>query len=196
MPHPVPIPDGPLPITDTLSQRAEAMLAALVQVVRDGTTGATVNTPAATTRDPKNPSNRLPVVLETAAEQLFFRQMAIAFAAVSQPSGQVLCSNASGPLPLTRSFDSQGGLLLLFASGTCKNTGTAGTIGVQVQVDGTVKGNLKAYAAGAGQYMLLPATLILSGVSSGSHEFKFVVESDGRSSTDGNDLFNATLLEL
>jgi len=77
MAHPVPIPVGPRPVGDAETARAEALVAALAQVIRYGTTGSTVNTPR--TDIPVGPGNQIQeMVLDTGPQQLFFRQLAVA----------------------------------------------------------------------------------------------------------------------
>lgn len=79
MPIPVPIPPGALAITDADSARAEALVAAIAQIIQYGTTGATVNTPGTTV--PSGPNQALvPVVLSTPEQQLYQRQVAVAMA--------------------------------------------------------------------------------------------------------------------
>jgi hypothetical protein len=79
MPIPVPVTPGPLPITDDVTARAEQWLAAFVRAVEYGTTGATLNTPPSTI-DLRNTGTVVPVVLDTAERQLFFRQQMLALA--------------------------------------------------------------------------------------------------------------------
>lgn len=79
MPHPVPIPSGQLTVSDAETARAEALVAALTQIIRYGTTGATTNTPR--TDGPAGPGNQIAeTVLATGPQQLFLRQLALAFA--------------------------------------------------------------------------------------------------------------------
>src|SRR4051812_5209258 len=79
MPHPVPIPAGARPVTDAETARAEALVAALTQIIQYGTSGATTNPPRTDT--PQGLDQALaPLVLSTAEQQLFYRQMAVALA--------------------------------------------------------------------------------------------------------------------
>lgn len=78
MPIPVPIPPGTLPITDADTARAESFVAALAQILKYGTSGATLNTPNSTIPDGTSPTSLKAVEMASAKEQLFFRQQALA----------------------------------------------------------------------------------------------------------------------
>ena len=78
MPIPVPIPSGTLPITDADTARAESFVAALAQILKYGTSGATLNTPNSTIPDGNSPTALKAVEIASAKEQLFFRQQALA----------------------------------------------------------------------------------------------------------------------
>jgi hypothetical protein len=120
MPIPVPIASGPYPITDPQNATAEALLEAFAQLVEYGTSGATLTTPPLTVPDGPNPvidpitlkPKVVPVVLDTASKQLFYRHFALAIAAVitsgggggdmpgsSVYSGKVTVGTSPGPLP-------------------------------------------------------------------------------------------------
>jgi hypothetical protein len=88
MPIPVPIPAGPLLVTDQDVQRAEAILKALAQLMGYGSTGASPTTPPSLipsgTNPPIDPATGkpkvVPFLLDTAEKQLLYRQLAIAVA--------------------------------------------------------------------------------------------------------------------
>lgn len=92
MPIPVPIPGGALAITDPDTVKAEQLVAAILQVFKNGTSGGTVavQTPAtvqpAGTNPPIDPLTGLPqlttLTLADANTQLFYRQLSIALALV------------------------------------------------------------------------------------------------------------------
>lgn len=80
MPIPVPIPPTPAPTTDPQTAQAEALLAEFVRIVRNGTTGGSpgLQTVAATIPDNPDPSILVPVEIDTAEKQLFWRQLFLA----------------------------------------------------------------------------------------------------------------------
>jgi hypothetical protein len=92
---PVPIPSGALPVTDADTARAEALVAVLAQIIKNGTSGGTANirTPATLIPDGLNPgidpATGLPrltsVSLATPQEQLFYRQLALALSQALVP---------------------------------------------------------------------------------------------------------------
>lgn len=77
---PVAIPASPLAVNDTQNAFAEAVVAALGQVMQRGTSGSSVTTPPTYVPDPPvNPTTQRAVSILTASQQLFFRQLALAF---------------------------------------------------------------------------------------------------------------------
>ena len=86
MPKPVPIPSGPLAVTDSDVTRAEELVAALAQVFNAGTSGGTLNTEPFLVPDQSDPMvdpaavDPVPFRLDTAAKQLYYRQLAHALA--------------------------------------------------------------------------------------------------------------------
>jgi hypothetical protein len=103
MPIPVPLPVGALAIDDTISATAEAFVAAIGQVLRSGTSGATLNTPPTLFPDGTNPGidpgtgqpYLASLVISTPEQQLFYRQMGAAIAAAIGSGG------GGGPPPIT-----------------------------------------------------------------------------------------------
>jgi hypothetical protein len=103
MPIPVSLPVGALVIDDAIATTAEAFVAAIGQVFRSGTTGATLNTPPTLFPDGTNPAidpgtgrpYLASLVISTPEQQLYFRQLGAAIAtAIGAGSG-------GGPPPIT-----------------------------------------------------------------------------------------------
>lgn len=85
---PVSLPSGPLVITDAQNASAETLLAALIQVIASGTSGAAITTPPTTIPSPTAPAPAtIPLQITTAEQQLIFRQIALAIATVLSSSG-------------------------------------------------------------------------------------------------------------
>lgn len=85
MPKPVPVPSGPLVVTDADIARAEMFLAALAEVLEYGTSGGSLVTEAMTVPDSSTGADPttippIPFVLDTETKQLFYRQIAHALA--------------------------------------------------------------------------------------------------------------------
>lgn len=80
MPIPVTVPLSPLSVTDGQVARAEQLLTAIVQIIGNGTTGATTNTPQTLQQQdgPNFPPRAL--ILDSPQAQLALRQMAHALA--------------------------------------------------------------------------------------------------------------------
>lgn len=80
MPIPVTNPGTALAITEDDNSDGELLLQQLIQIVKHGTDGATVTTPASMVPNPSNPRELIALDLDTASKQLFFRQIAIVLA--------------------------------------------------------------------------------------------------------------------
>lgn len=79
MPIPVPVPGTPLLITDPDTVGAELLVSLFTQIVKNGTTGATLNTPGTQIPNPSiNPVGLIPLVLSAAEQQSYIRQLAVA----------------------------------------------------------------------------------------------------------------------
>lgn len=79
MPNPVSIPVGPLPITPQVNQRAEELLARIVQVVHAGSQGATPDTPP--TIVPTSVLGKTEALaLVSSEQQRMYRQLSVAIA--------------------------------------------------------------------------------------------------------------------
>lgn len=182
MPIPVPVPGAPLTIDDGVTTRAEALLSAFVQVVKNGTTGAALNTPAWTVKPP-NGGSPTPVNLDTAEKQIYTRAQFIAMAAVQggSTSGQV-AGSTSGPttasgsyvvIPeMTLTLNTNGkNVLIQFSSSF--NLQAADGFDFSIHVDGAENVPSKrhmesatAIAAVVGSTMAL-----ITGLAAGSHTF-------------------------
>lgn len=71
---PIPVQPTPLPATDKQIERAEQILDAIVRVIANGTTGASVNTPPTYAQSGSSEPTNL--VLSKPEQQTFFRQLA------------------------------------------------------------------------------------------------------------------------
>jgi hypothetical protein len=124
---------------------------------------------------------------------------------IRSPQWRVLSviGNDSGPLPVTSiPFTTGGGTLLLFVSGSAYLP-SPGLVGLQVrvfsaQVGWQWVGTATLTLSQGNVRMPLGATLIASGVPAGDgHQVRIEVFADApQTRTDGNDLFNVTVLEL
>lgn len=107
---------------------------------------------------------------------------------------QVFNSKAGG-LPVSAAFSSQGGTLLIFASGSGWSADVARQIGMQIQIDSAIKGYAKSFTNETGSHKVFSANpLVVSGIAAGPHTLALVALAS--TSTDGNDFFNVTVLEL
>ena len=85
MTNPVPIPVGPLTVTSAQITAAEALVAAIAQVIEYGTSVG--STPATLTPSGGNTTSVSALVLDTAQKQLFYRQLAMALATWTSGGG-------------------------------------------------------------------------------------------------------------
>jgi hypothetical protein len=101
-----------------------------------------------------------------------------------------------GPLPnTTAAFTSGGGILLIFASGSGYAATAGQQIGMEIFVDGVIKGFAKSFTNEIASHKAFTANaLLVSGVAAGSHTVGLVAWNN--TTTDGNDFFNVTVLEL
>jgi hypothetical protein len=105
-------------------------------------------------------------------------------------------TNAQGPLPLRgNSFRSDGGTLILTASGSGFTNNAGLILGMNVLVDGATVGTCKAYANQAGIHLpFIPIAVALQDVGHGNHVIE--VQALGGTLTDSNDFFNVTISEF
>ncbi|MBI5775499.1 MAG: hypothetical protein HZA89_17400 [Verrucomicrobia bacterium] len=103
--------------------------------------------------------------------------------------------NTPGSLPLSGSFNSGGGTLMITASGS-GYTSTAGqNIGMNVLIDGTVRVVCTIYANAATTHLaFVQKTIVVSGIPAGAHTVQ--IQAHSGTLTDGNDGFCVSVLEL
>lgn len=82
---PIPVQPTPLPATDKQIERAEQILDALVRVIANGSTGATVNTPPSYVQTPGQ--EPVSLVLQKPEQQAFFRQLATVLSVMESSGG-------------------------------------------------------------------------------------------------------------
>ena len=100
---------------------------------------------------------------------------------------------AGAAYPRSGTFTSNGGTLMIFASGAAYRS-AAGTMQVDVELDGVVQGSLKAYTNEASSHKALNSdVIVLTGIGAGSHTVELTLV-DG--SSDANDYSQVTVLEL
>jgi hypothetical protein len=103
--------------------------------------------------------------------------------------------NEPGPLPLTRSFLSSGGALLIFASGSL-STSTSGTLlQMGVYLDGDLIANGQVWINVSSHTALIPVLLTVGPRPAGSHEIELRVVSGGTNS-DANDYYTVNVIEI
>ncbi|MCP4413330.1 MAG: hypothetical protein GY808_12280 [Gammaproteobacteria bacterium] len=105
-----------------------------------------------------------------------------------------LYSSQPGGLPLQTTFASNGGTILIFASGSGFNGVPGQQLGMSIQVDGTIRGYAKCYSNEGSSHKVFASNLVLSGVASGTHTLSLVRWND--TGTDYNDFFTVTIIEL
>ena len=135
-----------------------------------------------------------------------------AFADVNELAGHLVV-NSSGPLPQERTFTSDGGTLIILASGSGYRGGaevSSGRIGMDVKVDGRLQGKADGFSQGFNVHeTFVDEYIILEGVSAGTHTLRLErtydssdcdtdeeTSSDYCTATNSNDFFAATVIEL
>ena len=122
-------------------------------------------------------------------------QRAIEAAVAAGVTATQLLNSTDGSQSLSKTVTTSGGDLIIFASGSGWKSGSGGTIGMQIKVDGTNKGEIKAYTNEASSHKSFVANpLLVTGVSSGSHTIALNAESG--TNIDSNDYFSLTVLEV
>jgi hypothetical protein len=130
-----------------------------------------------------------------------------AFSAAQQPPAQPAQAfgakevfDKPGPLPVTGTYTSKGGTLIIFASGS----GWTGTppqqIGMKVNVDGSAEPpNAEVFvknAASANEHFaFVPASIVIKGQPAGPVPIE-LVRLNGQTQTDADDSFKVTVLEI
>lgn len=146
MPIPVAIPAGAKTIDDTITALAEQWLAVFIQIVKSGTSGAAVNTPASTVSD-QNAGTASPVVLDTPEKQLFYRQLMVALGStyLKRASSEVVGTTANPSsvsvafvlLPeMTLALTTNGGPVLVLFSSTLSTLVDGDSFDYAIFVDG------------------------------------------------------------
>jgi hypothetical protein len=100
---------------------------------------------------------------------------------------------ASVGYPRTANFTSNGGTLLLMASGSAFST-AAGIMEVDILVDGTARGSMSGYTNEVTSHKaLVSETVVLAGLAAGAHKLELRLI---KGSADTNDYSQVTVLEL
>jgi hypothetical protein len=101
----------------------------------------------------------------------------------------------AGPLPLSGKLQTNGGTLLVFASGTGYAENPEQKIGMSIVVDGEVKGYAMTYTNEARSHKaFVTNALVITGISAGSHTISLSALSG--TTTDDKDFFSVTVMEL
>lgn len=182
MPIPVPVPGSPLTIDDSVTARAELLLSAFVQVVKNGTTGAALNTPAWTV-NPPNGGSPTPVNLDSAVKQIYTRAQFIAMAAIQGGStngqsvgttaGPTTASGSYVVIPeMTKTLSTNGKNVLIEFSSSF-NIQAADAFDFAIHVDGAEHAPSKRHMESATLIAsLVGSTMALvTGLAAGSHVF-------------------------
>ncbi|WP_437322466.1 hypothetical protein [Sorangium sp. So ce394] len=100
-----------------------------------------------------------------------------------------------GPMPVSGTFQSSGGTLLVFASGSGITHSSAATIGMAIKLDKTQVSSANAWSNVQGAHQRFVAeSLVLQGIAAGSHTIE--LSSLFGTDSDVNDYFSVTVLEL
>jgi hypothetical protein len=100
-----------------------------------------------------------------------------------------------GPMPVSGTFQSNGGTLLLFASGSGFRSGIA-TMGMAIKLDGTQVSSATTWSnVEKAHHAFVPESLVLRGIAAGNHTIQLAA-SPGDTLSDANDYFSVTVLEL
>lgn len=106
-----------------------------------------------------------------------------------------LMSNVVGPLPLDSNIVTNGGTLLLFASGSAKAAVANVQIAMNILVDGIVRGTAETRTNEAESHKTLVANCVLvAGLAAGNHTIRF--DTVGATDTDIHDRYSLTAMEL
>lgn len=106
-----------------------------------------------------------------------------------------LLNNKVGSLPTEAKFSSQGGTMLVLASGTGISK-AVGLIGIQLQIDGNNRGAVQADAPAANtRYCLIANAIVVQGLGAGEHTLTLAALNPNTVTND-RDYFNVTILEF
>jgi len=107
-----------------------------------------------------------------------------------------LMSSRQGPLPLSTTFTSAGGTLLLFSSGSGFRNGVGGVLGMMVSIDNLVMATVNGFTNEIGSHKTFPTSfVVVTSIGAGTHTLTINAR-DVATLTDGNDFFNVMVLEL
>jgi hypothetical protein len=156
--------------------------------------------------------NRQDKVANLNADQLDGKNQS-AFADVNELGGQTAV-HVFGPLPVERTFASDGGTLVVLASGSAfRSSGVAdgpGRIAMNVRVDGSIRGRADGFADERGPHeTLVDEYAVVEGLPAGTHTVRLeaVIDDDDCETSDettstictttnSNDFFAVTVVEL
>jgi hypothetical protein len=103
--------------------------------------------------------------------------------------------NTQAPLPINVNFNSNGGSLILFVSGSGFSTAGSQAIGVQVLIDGIFRNIAQVFTNEANSHKAFTANAMwVTGVPGGVHTL--TLDPMPNTITDFNDFFNVTIIEL
>jgi hypothetical protein len=103
--------------------------------------------------------------------------------------------NRPGPLPLSGTFTSSGGSLVITASGS-GGCGLCGMLGMLVLIDGTVATESRIQSNSTQHQAFVPSTVTLTGIPAGTHTLSLRIgPGAANTNTDDRDLFTATVEE-
>jgi hypothetical protein len=109
---------------------------------------------------------------------------------------EVIATNGSKGFPLTGTYKSKGGTLLISASGSGYRAGP-GKIGMTVSVDGAKKGTVWTYTNEPRSHKaFVSATLVARNQPTGQLKIELDNQGYPRTTIDGNDHFRVTVLEI
>lgn len=107
-------------------------------------------------------------------------------------SAHAILDQEPGPLPLGGSIETEGGTLIVLASGTGFHRGFP-FIGMEIVMDGVRIGESRSFSnEDRSHKAFAPAFLVLPDVPPGLHTFELIPEN----ATDQNDFFSLTVIEL
>lgn len=104
-----------------------------------------------------------------------------------------IATTLAGGLPKTLTFTTNGGLVILFVSGSGW-TNTPAQIGMSIKVDGAVKAQARGFSNEVGSHKtFVPVQLVLA-LAAGQHTL--LLEALPGTLSDGNDFYNVTAVEM
>jgi hypothetical protein len=108
-----------------------------------------------------------------------------------------LFSQQPGPLPLTTTYESQGGSLMFILSGSAWSTINWITLGVNLSIDGTVIGSAKASINEPySHHTVVSNGIVLQNLPAGKHVIKLTPYTTTGEQTDTNDYYDLTVIEV